>query len=109
LPGDFQFWLAVKTVRSFRTLGDITEANATFLSPHRFNGIIENAITRLHGECQNFAEYSAVVTLAKGLDRAEDPRDRRRRLIQSIKEHPAVAEDSNLPDPVELIREDRDR
>ena len=51
----------------------------------------------------------AVVTLSKGLDLTENPRDRRRRLIQSIVEHPAVEDGSSLPDPVELIREDRDR
>ncbi len=51
----------------------------------------------------------ALVTLEKGLEMTEDNRARRRALFQRIKENPVCPSGANLPDAVELIRQDRDR
>jgi hypothetical protein len=50
-----------------------------------------------------------LVTLERGLGLAEDPRERRRRLVRSIRESPAADAVEALPSPVELVREDRNR
>ena len=50
----------------------------------------------------------AVVTLERGLGQAEDPRSRRRRVLDGIAGGPLIDADS-LPDPAALIREDRGR
>lgn len=50
----------------------------------------------------------ALLTLEKGLGFSENPRNRRRRLIERIAETPVEGADK-LPDPVDLLREDRNR
>jgi len=51
----------------------------------------------------------AVVLLEKGLAVTEDPMTRRKRLLRVIEEKPVAADGKVLPDPVQLIREDRSR
>jgi plasmid stability protein len=51
----------------------------------------------------------AVAILAKGLNLDLAPRTRRKALLSAIREGAAKQEISNLPDPAQLIREDRDR
>ncbi len=51
----------------------------------------------------------AVATLAKGLNIVTNPKNRREILLKKIKEMPIVSNESTLPDPVKLIREDRNR
>ncbi len=51
----------------------------------------------------------AVMTLAKGLQTSLSHKERRKKLIEEIVTHPAFGEDDALPDPVELLREDRNR
>lgn len=59
-------------------------------------------------EHRSFSQQ-AVMTLSKALDIVENPKDRRKKLIQGIVESPVVSDSSGLIDPVELIRQDRDR
>ena len=59
-------------------------------------------------EHRSFSQQ-AVVTLSKGLDTAENPKERRRKVVQTILEDPVIPDGSKLTDPVELIRKDRDR
>jgi len=51
----------------------------------------------------------AVVTLARGLRTSSSHRDRRKKLIEDIFSLPAASQQADLLNPVELIREDRDR
>ena len=51
----------------------------------------------------------AVVTLKKGLGIDESSKDRRRRLIDKILSRRVLIDIEKLDDPVNLIREDRDR
>ena len=51
----------------------------------------------------------AVATLAKGLDLEINPKKRRKELLKKISEEAIINNKSNLPDPVQLIREDRER
>lgn len=51
----------------------------------------------------------AVAVLARGLGVHENPRERRRRLLQELKDNPIPWLRPDAPDPVDLIREDRDR
>jgi plasmid stability protein len=51
----------------------------------------------------------AVAILEKGLEVTEDAKTRRRRLLQQITERPVETGNAELPDPVQLIREDRSR
>lgn len=51
----------------------------------------------------------AIITLSRGLGLVEDLKFRRKEIIERITEEPVVDDDINLPDPVKLIREDRDR
>lgn len=51
----------------------------------------------------------AVITLAKGLDVQLDAKERRRALFKKIEAMELPPGTENLPDPVDLIREDRDR
>jgi hypothetical protein len=50
----------------------------------------------------------ALVTLERGLELSGDRRLRRKRLLESISEQ-ETPDRSRLPDPVDLIREDRKR
>ena len=51
----------------------------------------------------------AVATLAKGLDLEINPKKRRKELLKKISEEAIINNKSNLPDPVQLIRGDRER
>jgi hypothetical protein len=51
----------------------------------------------------------AIAVLARGLGVAMDAKERRRRLFQHMRENPIQWKGKNIPDPVDLIREDRDR
>lgn len=51
----------------------------------------------------------AVAVLARGLGIHEDHKERRRRLFKKMEENPIQWKGDNIPDPVDLIREDRDR
>lgn len=50
----------------------------------------------------------ALITLERGLGLAEDPMERRQRVLRAIGET-KIPEGKSLPDPVELVREDRAR
>ena len=49
----------------------------------------------------------AVVTLARGLGLEENPRQKRGKILDSVRTHAIT--DRKLPDPVKLIRQDRKR
>lgn len=51
----------------------------------------------------------AVITLAKGLNVQLDAKERRRTLLAEIEAMELPPGTENLPDPVDLIREDRER
>ncbi|NLD39434.1 MAG: hypothetical protein GX654_21470 [Desulfatiglans sp.] len=51
----------------------------------------------------------AVAVLAKGLDLEVNPKKRREELLKMLREAPIIDQDSDIPDPVQLIREDRER
>lgn len=51
----------------------------------------------------------AIVTLSRGLEVPGDNRARRRQVMARISENPVVPEGLDLPDPVRLVREDRER
>jgi hypothetical protein len=50
----------------------------------------------------------ALVALERGLGLAEDPVKRRQRVLRTIADTP-IGEGKSLPDPVDLVREDRSR
>jgi plasmid stability protein len=51
----------------------------------------------------------AVAALAKGLNLELDPRTRRKALLETIRENTEKYGPPRLPDPAQLIREDRER
>ena len=51
----------------------------------------------------------AIVTLKKGLDIDENPKERRRILVDQILSRRVLIDSDKLDDPAKLIREDRDR
>ena len=51
----------------------------------------------------------AIVTLKKGLDIDENPKERRRILVDQILSRRVLIDSDKLDDPANLIREDRDR
>ncbi|MBW2090287.1 MAG: hypothetical protein JRI37_15155 [Deltaproteobacteria bacterium] len=51
----------------------------------------------------------AIVTLKKGLDIDENPKERRRILVDQILSRRVLIDSDKLDDPTSLIREDRDR
>ena len=51
----------------------------------------------------------AIVTLAKGLSTPVSPKNRRTQLLESIAKNPCVNKKVANIDPVDFIREDRDR
>ena len=51
----------------------------------------------------------AIVTLKKGLDIDENPKERRRILVDQILSKRILIDIDKLDDPTSLIREDRDR
>jgi hypothetical protein len=59
-------------------------------------------------EHRSFAQQ-AVVTIARGLGMTEDHRERRRRLVRDIGQHPVSSRGGKMTDPVKRIREDRER
>ena len=51
----------------------------------------------------------AVVTLARGMELLEDPRERRQALLARIKEAQVCPLNLELPDAAEMVKEDRNR
>jgi plasmid stability protein len=51
----------------------------------------------------------AVAVLARGLGITLDAKERRRRLFEHMRLNPIQWKGKKIPDPVDLIREDRDR
>ena len=51
----------------------------------------------------------AIAALAKGLDMEINPKKRREDLLKKLSKEPIITNKSSLPDPVQLIREDRER
>lgn len=51
----------------------------------------------------------AIATLAKGLDLEVNPKRRREDFLKKLSKEPKIDNESRLPDPVQLIREDRER
>jgi antitoxin FitA len=51
----------------------------------------------------------AIVTLKKGLGIDENPKERRRMLVDQILSRRVLIDSDKLEDPTNLIREDRDR
>ncbi len=51
----------------------------------------------------------AVATLARGLGMVEDPKSRRREVLERIHRRPVKKPKFKVPDPVKLVREDRNR
>lgn len=70
----------------------------------------------LYGTLQEHAKrehrslaQQAVVTLARGMELTEDPRERRQALLTRIKETRVCPPDSGLPDAAEMVKQDRTR
>ena len=64
---------------------------------------------RAEAEHRSIAQ-EAIVLLAKGLDTSSAPKERRTRLLQKIEEETGLNSGTAAKlDPVELIREDRER
>lgn len=51
----------------------------------------------------------AVAVLARGLGVTDDARERRRRILDQVQKAPIKGAGKKLPNPVDLVREDRDR
>lgn len=51
----------------------------------------------------------AIAVLARGLGISQDPKERRRQLMERIRTKPVKWAGKKIPDPVDMIREDRDR
>lgn len=59
-------------------------------------------------EHRSFAQQ-AIITLAKGLGISDKPVKRRVEILKYIKEDPILSSIKNVPDPIDFIREDRER
>jgi len=62
---------------------------------------------RARKERRSLAQEAAIA-IARGLQRDEDPRERRKNLLKEIENNPVYKEIINKLDPVALVREDRD-
>lgn len=51
----------------------------------------------------------AIAVLARGLGISQDPKERRRQLMERIRTKPVKWAEKRIPDPADMIREDRDR
>lgn len=51
----------------------------------------------------------AVFSLSKGLETFENPKDRRKKLMSKIRSRHSETDSARLDNPVDLIREDRNR
>ena len=69
---------------------------------------VYGALTEASRQEHRSLAQQTLVTLERGLGLAEDPVKRRQRVLQTIAETP-IAKGESLPDPVELVREDRSR
>ena len=58
---------------------------------------------------QRSLSQQAMVTLKKGLEIDENPQDRRRKLVERLLSDPTSFPTDEWKDPVNLIREDRER
>jgi len=50
-----------------------------------------------------------LVAIERGLSVTGNARERRRTILQRVRERPAIPDAAKLPDPVEVVREDRAR
>ena len=51
----------------------------------------------------------AITVLARGLGLSQDPRSRRKQILEQISKNPGNLSGATLPDQVVLIREDREK
>lgn len=51
----------------------------------------------------------AIAVLARGLGISQDPKERRRQLMERIRTRPIKWDGKKIPDPADMIREDRNR
>ena len=73
--------------------------------PEQIYRRLKEEASRAH---RSFAQQ-AIVTLARGLGLVEDPKRRRKLLLQNILETRMASNSDELADPVSLVREDRQR
>ncbi len=59
-------------------------------------------------EHRSFSQQ-AIVTITRGLGLDENPKKRRTELLNNILNNPIKMKGSNIIDPVDLVREDRNR
>ena len=69
---------------------------------------VYGALTEASKQEHRSLTQQTLVTLERGLGFAEEPMKRRQRVIQEIAETSPAGVDG-MPDPVELVREDRGR
>ena len=73
--------------------------------PETLYGALQECAKREH---RSLAQQ-AVVTLTRGMDLIQNPRERRQALLARIKENPVSPADLELPDAAEMVKEDRAR
>jgi plasmid stability protein len=66
-------------------------------------------LLRLAKQDHRSLSQEAAVVLARCIGREHDPRDRRQAVLRRVLARSEALADVKLPDPAELIREDRDR
>jgi antitoxin FitA len=69
---------------------------------------VYGALTEASKKEHRSLAQQTLVTLERGLGFSEEPAKRRRRVIRAIAET-RLTGDAGLPDPVDLVREDRTR
>ena len=70
--------------------------------------IYHELVRQAERERRSLAQQTVAV-LAKGIGTPVDPKARRREVLRRIRETVDRSKTRHLPDPVKLIREDRDR
>ncbi len=70
--------------------------------------IYRKLVSEAEKEHRSLAQQ-AVAVLARGLGVVEDARERRRRLLDQMRKSPIKIDGKKVLNPVELIREDRNR
>ena len=73
--------------------------------PENIYRLLQEKATKEH---RSLAQ-EAIVTLAKGLEASLSQKNRRMELLQKIADNPAVDQSVLRFDPVDMLREDRDR
>jgi plasmid stability protein len=70
--------------------------------------IYQKLVAESQKEHRSFSQQ-AIVTLARGLNMEDNPKDRRAKLINNLRELKLMPDVESLTDPAILIREDRER